>query len=170
MLRKVSGRSTRIRSLISTITVIIEVLVGVPGVALAKFLLRLEGPMWADVNFDDDNFDCTSNAFEVNRNHQQYMKTCQSNKNENRSFLSATKSGTGNPPTVPKQRDARSFLIGDFLGMPAELSVYTLSRKRNKNVHPHVMFSALDEDEKKLLKMWNDMDSKRESRDYNASY
>jgi hypothetical protein len=123
----------------------------------------------ADVNFDDGNFDCTNNAFEVIKNHQQYMKTFQS-KDENRAFLSATKSGMGKPPTAPKQKDARSFLIGDFSGMPAELSVYILSKKRNKNFHPHIMFSALDEDEKKLLKMWNDMDSKRKSKDYNALY
>jgi hypothetical protein len=123
----------------------------------------------ADVN-NFDNFDCTNNAFEANKNHQQYMKTCQSNKSENRAFLSNTKSSTGKPPTVPKQRDARSFLIGDFLKIPADLFMYFFTRKQSKNLGSQVMFSALDRDEKILFKMWNDIDSKRKSRDYNALY
>jgi hypothetical protein len=96
-------------------------------------------------NFDD--FDCTNNAFEPNKDHQQCMKTCQSNKNKNRAFLSNTKSSTGKPPTVPNQRVARSFLIDDFQKMPADLSVYSLIRKQSKNLGSRVMFSALNEDE-----------------------
>jgi hypothetical protein len=126
----------------------------------------------ADVN-DCDNFDdfnCTNNAFEANKNHQQYMKTCQSNKSENRAFLSNIKSSTRKPPTVLKQKIARSFLIGDILKMPADLSVYSLTMKQSKNLGSPIMFSSLDEDEKILLKMWNDIDLKRESKDYNALY
>jgi hypothetical protein len=62
--------------------------------------------------FDNDNFNCTNDdAFGMNKNHQQYKKTCYSNSDENRAFLSVTNSETRKPPPVFRPKDAGKFLL-----------------------------------------------------------
>jgi hypothetical protein len=54
--------------------------------------------------------------------------------------------------------------------LPAKWSVYALSRKQKGSVYLYVMISSLADDKDKLLKMWSNMDSDHESRDYDALY